>query len=139
MKFSLNQEIKLLSLGFLLIFFGYIGVQQYITTFFSDIGLVNLGFQSLIIIYLSFTLFCPISSIFISKYGAKKCMILSSLCYSLFIISLLSKSYLLIYLGSLIIGITASLLWTGQNSYLVRASDKKSYGKNSGFLTHFFL
>lgn len=138
MKFSVNKEIKLLSLGFLLIFLGFNGVQQYITTFFSDIGLINLGFQSLILIYLFFTLFGPFSSIFVSKYGAKKCIIFSSIFYFLFIISLLSKSVILIYISSSLLGIAASLLWTGQNSYLIRASDKHTYGKNSGFFNSFF-
>jgi len=35
---------------------------------------------------------------------------------------------------SIFLGFAASLLWTGQNSYLVRASDEKEYGANSGLL-----
>ena len=116
MKFSISKEVKLLSLSFLLIFLGFNGVQQYITTFFSDIGAIDLGFQSLILIYLFFILFYPLSALFVSKYGAKRCMIISSVFYSIFILSLLSKSTVLIYFSSSLLGIAASLLWTGQNS-----------------------
>ncbi|MCK5040459.1 MAG: MFS transporter [Candidatus Aenigmarchaeota archaeon] len=137
MKFSISKEVKLLSLSFLLIFLGFNGVQQYITTFFSDIGAIDLGFQSLILIYLFFILFYPLSALFVSKYGAKRCMIISSVFYSIFILSLLSKSTVLIYFSSSLLGIAASLLWTGQNSYLIRASDKSCYGTNSGFFASF--
>lgn len=132
-----NKEIRILSLSFLLIFLGFNGIQQYITTFFSDIGLPDLGFRSLILIYLFFTLGDPLSAIFVSKYGAKACMIVSSLAYFVYIISLLSGSAVIIYLSSSLLGIAASLLWTGQNSYLIRASDRKHYGASSGFFNSF--
>ena len=137
MKYFINKEIKLLSLSFLLIFLGFNGVQQYITTFFSDIGAANLGFQSLILIYLFFILFNLLSASFVSKYGARRCMIICSLFYSVFIISLLSESVILIYFSSSLLGIAASLLWTGQNSYLIKVSDEKHYGSNSGFFNSF--
>ena len=137
MKFSISKDIKLLSLSFLFIFLGFNGVQQYITTFFSDMGAIDLGFQSLILIYIFFILFDPLSAVFVSKYGAKRCMIISSIFYSIFIISLLSKSVIFIYFGSSLLGIASSLLWTGQNSYLIRTSDKNYYGANSGFFNSF--
>ena len=135
MKFFVSREIKILSLAFLLMFFGFNGVQQYVTTYFSEAELFKVGFRSLILIYLFFTLFDPLSAILVSKYGAKKCMILGSLFYSLFILSLLTKSIFLIYFASALLGIAASFLWTGQNSYLIRASDEKSYGANAGFFS----
>jgi len=134
---SINRNIKLLSLGFLLIFLGFNGVQQYVTLYFSDLGLAEVGFQSLILIYLFFTLFDPLSAVFVSKHGAKRGMIVASVFYSAFILALLSGSTILIYLGSSLLGIAASLLWTGQNSYLIRASDKRSYGASSGLFNSF--
>lgn len=64
-------------------------------------------------------------------------MLFGSVFYFLFIISLLSKNSYLIYCTSILLGIAASMLWTGQNSFLIRASDEKSYGKNSGFFASF--
>lgn len=135
MKFSVSKQVKMLSLSFLLIFLGFNGIQQYITPFFSEAGMIDVGFRSLILIYLFFLLFDPLSAVFVSRYGAKKSMIIASIFYSLFIISLLSKSPYLIYLTSMLLGIAASLLWTGQNSFLIRVSDKKYYGENSGFFS----
>lgn len=128
----MNKEIKLLSLSFLLIFFGYNATTQYLTTYFSTLGLQDLGFRSLILIFLSFLLSGPISAIVVSKYGAKKSMLVASLFYFLFIASLTSE-VVLIYFTSVLVGFAASLLWTGQNSYLVKASGEKTYGQNSGF------
>lgn len=121
-----------LSLAFFLIFFGYNAVQQYITTFFSEMGITEVGFRSLIIIYLLFFVSGPLSAIGVSRYGAKKCMMVGSVFYFLFIFFLPLASPYLIYATSILAGFAASLLWTGQNSYLVKASDEKEYGKNSG-------
>lgn len=128
----INKEVKFLSLGFLIIFFGYNATAQYLTTYFSTLDLPELGFRSLILIFLAFFLSGPISTIVVSKYGAKKSMIIASLFYFLFIASLTS-GVPLIYFTSALVGFAASLLWTGQNSYLIKASDEKTYGENSGY------
>ena len=133
MKISVGKDVKILSLAFLFIFLGYNSIQQYVTTFFADSGIIDLGFQSLILVYLFFTLSDPLSAVAVSKIGSKRCMVAASFFYSLFIILLLTKSAGLIYLGSSVLGVAASLLWTGQNSYLIRVSGKKVYGRNSGF------
>jgi MFS family permease len=134
---SVSKEVKILSLAFLIIFFGYNGVQQYLTTYFSDAELFKSGFYSLILIYLFFVLANPIAAIFVSKYGSKKCLIFSSIFYSIFILSLLSQSVGLIYFTSALLGVASSFLWTAQNSYLIRASNEKFYGENSGFFNTF--
>lgn len=133
MPSSIPREIKILSIGFLLIFFGFGGVERYVTQFFSDRGMIDAGFNSLILIYVFFTLSDPYSAVFVSRLGAKKCMVLGSIFYIAYILSLLSNSPATIYLASVLLGIGASLLWTGQSTYLVRASKSESYGKNSGF------
>lgn len=131
----ITKSIKILSFGFLLIFLGFNGVQSYVTAYFSDANMVEVGFRSLILIYLFFILFNPVSAIFVSRYGAKKCMMVASIFYSLFILSLLSKSVILIYIFSALSGMAAAFLWTGQGSYLIRVSDEKSYGANAGFFS----
>jgi len=137
MNNNISKEVKILSIAFLFIFLGFNGVQQYLTAYFSEIKLPNVGFNSLVLIYLFFLIFEPLSAIIISKYGAKKCMILGSLFYFLFIISLLNPSVIITYLTSALLGIAASLLWTGQTSYLIRVSEEKSYGASTGFFSSF--
>lgn len=133
-KFSfIPKEVKLLSLSFLFIFFGYNSVQNFITPFFSESGITNVGFQILILIFLFFLLGGPLSAIFVSKFGAKQSMITASMLYSIFIASLLSQNLPFVYLTSALVGIAAAFLWTGQNSYLIMASSEKSFGANSGY------
>ena len=133
MNISVNREIRILSLSFLLIFFGFNGIQQYITSFFSEAQMPELGFRSLILIYLFLILSNPLAAVLVSRCGAKKCMIAGSLFYSIFIVSLLAKSVFAVYSSSALLGAAASLLWTGSNSYLVRASEEGKLGANSGF------
>jgi len=133
----MNKEIKILSLAFLFIFLGFNGVQQYVTSFFSEAGIIEVGFHSLILIYLFITLFEPFSAFFVSKYGTKISMLIGSFLFFIFIISLLSKSIYLIYLTSALLGCGASLLWMGQGSFLIKKSETNSYGKNSGFFSVF--
>jgi len=134
---NVSRGVKILSLAFLFIFFGYNGVQQYLTIYFSEANLFKVGFYSLILIYLFYTLAKPLAAIFVSKYGSKKSLLLSSLFYSIFILSLLTKSVPLIYIASILLGIAAAFLWMAQNVYLIRASKENSYGENSGFFATF--
>lgn len=129
----MHRDIRLLSLGFLFIFTGYNSVQQFVTTYFAQAGLDSTGFLSLLLVYVFLTISNPLSVIFVSKYGSKICMTFGLLIYSLFIASLITNSVLLVYFASCLLGIGASLLWTGQGTYIVKTTDEKSYGANSGF------
>lgn len=131
--FKVNKSILRLSLSFFFIFFGYNSVQNFITPFFSESGITNVGFQILILIFLFFLLGGPLSAIYVSRFGAKKSMITASILYSVFIASLLSQNLAFVYLTSALVGLAAAFLWTGQNSYLIVASNKKSFGANSGY------
>ncbi len=133
MKINVPKDVKLLSISFLFIFLGFNGVQQYVTTYFYEAGFVDVGFRSLIIVYLFFALSNPFSAVFVSRYGPKKSMITGAIFYSVFIFSLAFESVVFVYFSSLMLGIAASLLWTGQNVYLIRASDERGYGKSAGF------
>lgn len=129
----ISKNIRLLSLAFLFIFIGFDGVQQYLTTFFAQSNLLRVGFNSLILIYLFFVLSDPISAIFVSKIGPKLSMILGTIFYSLFIFIITSKILFLIYMASALLGVGASLLWTGQNSYLIMEANVKARGTSAGF------
>lgn len=133
MASKVSRDVKIVSAAFLLIFFGFGGIQQYVTVFFSDMGFIDLGFQSLILIYLFFAVSEPLSAIVVSRFGAKRCMALSTIFYSLYGFMILTREVSLVYLGSVLLGISASMLWTGAKSYVIRASDKRFYGTNAGF------
>jgi MFS family permease len=132
---TLSKDIRSLGLVFLLVFFAFNGSQQYVTTFFSSIGAPQTGFYSLILVYVCFMLSDPLSAVFVSTYGAKRSMATGILFYSLYIAALATKSIVFIYSASVLLGIAASLLWTGQNTYLIRASGKTNRGTNAGFFS----
>jgi MFS family permease len=131
----INKNILLLSSAFMFIFFAFGSVERYITTFFSEQGFSNVGFYSLILIYVFFTITNPWVTGFISKYGAKKSMMLGTIMYGFFIISVSINSINLVYVSSALLGISAVLLWVGQSSYLIKASNKENFGANAGIFT----
>lgn len=132
------KEIKILSICFFIIFFAYNGVQQFLTPYFSDLGAVKTGFWSLILIYLFLLITNFFSGFIVSRFGVKKCLILGSLFYSLFIFCLVSQNHYFIYLTSALLGFGASILWTAQGTLLVRASAENNYGRNSGLFSTIF-
>ena len=134
----MERNVKVLSAGFALMFFGYNGVQQFITTYFEGLGMFDLGFSVLIVVYLSFMLASPISPVFVVRFRAKSCMAVAALFYSLFIISLLSRSEPVLYLTAVLLGIAAAVLWTAQNTYIIRMTSKAVHGASSGYFTTIF-
>lgn len=134
----MDRDIKLLSLGFALIFFGYNGTQQYITAYFENIGQLSMGFNVLLLVYFSFALASPLSPVFVFKFRTKSCILVSTVTYSTFIISLMSGVDLAIFTAAVFLGIGAAVMWTAQNTYIIRISKKEVYGANSGFFTTLF-
>lgn len=132
------KDIKFLAVAFFFIFFGYNGVQQYVTTYFGKIGKVDIGLNSLILVYLGVLIFYIPSTFLILRLGLKKSLIFGTVAYSLFIFSLLSGQAHLIYLAAIFLGFSAALLWTSQSIYLLRTSDSRFYGANSGFFQTIF-
>ena len=134
----ISKEIKILSFSFFIIFFAYNGVQQFLTSYFSEQNAIRIGFWSLILIYSSLLITNFFSGFIVSKFGVKKCLIFGSVFYSLFIFSIISHNLFLIYLASVLLGFGASILWTAQGTFLVRSCNSSEYGKNSGFFSTFF-
>ncbi len=134
----MDRNVKLLSLGFALSFFGYNGTQQYITAHFESIGQLSMGFNVLLLVYFSFMLASPLSPVFVFRYSTKSCILVSTITYSTFIISLISGIDLVIFAAAVFLGIGAAVMWTAQNTYIIRISRKEVYGANSGFFTTLF-
>lgn len=132
------KEIKILSFSFFIMFFAYNGVQQFLVAYFSTVNKVGVGFWSLTLVYFFLLISNFFSGFIVSKFGVKKCLAAGSLFYSLFIFSIVSNNSFLIYLASSLLGFGAALLWTAQGTFLVRVSDPKKYGKNSGFFNTLF-
>ena len=74
--------------AFLLIFFGFDGIQQYVTTYFDAEGVKSVGFASLLVIYIVFALINPIAAVIVSRIGAKRSMLVAVGFYTLYCLSL---------------------------------------------------
>ena len=138
MSFRHTKGIWVLSIAFFFIFSGFNAVQQYITAFFSQNKVPQTGYYSLILIYSLFTLSDPFSAFFVSHFGAKRSMAIGAIFYGVFILTLITRVQVLIYLASALLGSAASLLWTGQTSYLAQVSNGNTRGINAGFFSTFF-
>lgn len=133
-----NKNIIYLTIAFAILFFGFTAIQQYTTSYFSEIGNENGGFIVLIIIYSSFLISTISASFVIKKISLKKSMLISSFFYIAYGASLILQIIPIIYLAAIFVGAFAGLLWTSQNSYLIKFSKRKEYGKNAGMFNSVF-
>lgn len=134
----MSREIKILSTCFFIVFFAYNGVQQFLTSYFSDLGMVNVGFWALIFLYLSLIISNLFSGFIVSRLGVKKSLVSGPIFYSLFIFSLAAGNIPFIFLSSVLLGFAAAILWTAQGMFLVKTSQEGFFGRNSGFFNALF-
>ncbi|XP_074638646.1 UNC93-like protein MFSD11 [Acropora palmata] len=90
------------------------------------------GYTSLGIIYSVFTVANWFAPSFIGIFGPRVSMIVGGICYALFIASLIEPYAWSVYLGSVIIGYGASVIWTGQGNFLTINSTPETISRNSG-------
>ncbi len=136
---SPKRDITILGLSFALIFFGYAGVQQYVTSYFSERGFYHLGLISLILIYIFLAISTPLAAWSVQRFQPKKIMIFSSIFYFAYCLSLLVPSTSLLMITSILLGISAAHLWTAQQSYLIRSGNDTNHGQNAGHFTSLYL
>jgi MFS family permease len=126
-----------MSLAFLFVFLAYGGVQQYVITYFNGLNRSHVGFVSLILIYATNSICSPLAAAGVARFGAKRAMLASLPFYSLFILSLVTRSTPTIWVASITLGVAASVLWNGQNTCLVRAAYDDALGRSAGFFALF--
>ncbi len=94
----ITKNVKLLSVAFLLIFFGFDGIEQYVMTYFDAAGVKSVGFASLLIIYIVFAFSNQSAAVIVSYLGAKRSMLAAVSFYTLYGLSLLTANAIIIYL-----------------------------------------
>lgn len=90
------------------------------------------GYTSLAIIYAVFAVFNWMAPPVISVFGPKVAMVFGGITYSLFISTFLWPQTWLLYVGSVVIGTGAAMIWTGQGNYLTLNSCQETISRNSG-------
>jgi len=103
---NLGWNIHFLSWGFGFIFLAVGGIQQYITPIYENASIENFGYLVLMLVYCSATLGSFTAPIFLTRFGPKKCMIISSLAYFLFAFVNYIGNYTLILAGAVVIGLS---------------------------------
>ncbi|XP_060535098.1 UNC93-like protein MFSD11 isoform X2 [Cylas formicarius] len=90
------------------------------------------AYYSLAIIYAFLAVFNWTSPSVISMIGPKFAMLCGAVTYLLFIMSFAIPHTWLLYLASVVIGIGAAMIWTGQGNYLALNSTEATISRNSG-------
>ncbi|XP_047485284.1 UNC93-like protein MFSD11 [Penaeus chinensis] len=104
----------------------------------DDPGFRGSGYISLAVIYAVFATFNWLAPSCLSFLGPKLTMIVGGVTYVIFIASFLWPQTWLLYLSSVLIGIGAALIWTGQGNYLTLMSEQDTIARNSGIFWALF-
>ncbi|XP_050420517.1 UNC93-like protein MFSD11 [Adelges cooleyi] len=130
-------NVSLLGLSFMFVFTAFQTMGNIEKTVLKSIqndfpSFTGDGYTSLAIIYGFFALCNWISPSIISFAGSRMSMFVGACCYTLFLVSFLWPTTMLLYLMSALIGFGASIIWTGQGTYLTLNSDSTTMSRNSG-------
>ncbi|XP_052068663.1 UNC93-like protein MFSD11 [Mytilus californianus] len=90
------------------------------------------GYTSLCIIYVVFSLGNWIAPPVVDAIGPKITMLIGAVMYCLFILQFLKPMTWALYLGSVLVGFGAAILWTAQGNFLTINSDSDTVARNSG-------
>ena len=128
-----NKNLNKLSYGFALLFIAIGSILQYITPYFHEQGYGNLGFRLLSILYGCIFLANFFAPYFIGRYGSQKMIVVTTMLYIVSIVAMIMDNRLIIYAGTVLLGLSGAILWNSQNNYIVGISQAHNRGKNSGF------
>lgn len=131
------MNISILGLGFMFVFTSFLTVSNIEKTVLKSIekddpSFTGDGYTSLCIIYGVFALCNWLAPAIIGAIGSRKSIWLGSTCYVLFLTPFLWPSNILLYTTSVLLGFGASIIWTGQGTYLTMNSDSSTISRNSG-------
>eukprot|EP00936_MAST-01D_sp_MAST-1D-sp1_P002712 g2712.t1 len=125
-----TRNVLHMSLGFLFVFFGFSTAQNFVVPLFGNIGSLSLG-----VLYFVFTFVLLAGPPLMNRLGGpKRAMVIGASGYVLYSCSLIYLWIPTIMLGSVVIGVSAALLWTGQGTFMAHNSN----GSNSGTLSGYF-
>lgn len=95
-------------------------------------GTVGDAYTGLGILYAVFSVSNWAAPSFVALTGPKIAMICGAFLYFLFVVQFLKPMVWAFYLGSVLVGFGAAILWTGQGNFLTINSDPQTVSRNSG-------
>ena len=144
---NLKPSLKLfnvvfLGLSFLLMFTGFQTcgmISQTVLNSYINETTVNgtqtfsgSGYTSLAIIYIVFAAANWLAPSVVSFIGPKYSMMAGGLTYTLYLATFIYPLTYTLYAASVLLGIGAAVIWTGQGNFLTLNSDDMTMGRNSG-------
>ena len=96
------------------------------------------GYTSLSIIYASYAIFLWIAPSYISLTSARTSILTGFVFSILYTATFLWPQKILLYTSSVLMGLGASLLWTGQGKYLIDNSDASKISRNTAIFWSIF-
>ena len=115
-KKTMYQNLGIISFSFLLLFSAFHSLQS-LQTSMAD-GLCNIGNIILNVLSMVSCMFLP--PFILSKFGMKKTIMFSMLGYVSYTAASLYANWLTIIPASVVLGVLASTLWTGQMSFVAQ-------------------
>ncbi|XP_054155072.1 UNC93-like protein MFSD11 [Oppia nitens] len=130
-------NVILLGLAFMLIFTAFQTggmIQQTVVKSIhqEDSSYTADGYTSLCIIYATLAIANWFAPSFILITGPKFAMFIGAIIYCLFIANFMFPKVWVLYFLSVVIGLGAAIIWTGQGNFLTINSDERTMSRNSG-------
>ncbi|PIC35783.1 hypothetical protein B9Z55_015031 [Caenorhabditis nigoni] len=134
-----TQNVIQLAAGFLINFVAFNTqgfIEESVINSVSRDGSINkhAGYYSLAIIYAFYTLGNLTAAQIVDVLTPKWAMCIGALCYGSFQVGFLFLNSTYLYVTSAVLGFGASILWTGQGSYLSQNCTKETTGRMSALL-----
>ena len=105
----------------------------------QNILIENIGYYTLLLLYVIFTLSNLFAPGVVKLLGPKASLIISGLTYVLFVSVYIYPLVYTLYSMACIIGIGAAVLWTSQGKLLLDNSNPQTVERNSGIFTAIFV
>ena len=160
MKYTNIGQVIIMSVGFTTLFTAFATCQNFASKVLSDDGFDNIGFTTLAVLYLVFSLCSFLSTAIVNKIGnIAVSMSLGGLCYSFWIVCFLLPSFYsqaddrdnlpwilnktliqwLLIITAGINGAGAGVLWTSQGKFISECATDENKGIFNSIFWAFFM
>ena len=123
-----NKNLAILSVSFLLLFAAFHSLQNLQSSINVAGGLGNVGLTALYVAFLVSCVFLP--PFVLSKLGMKRTIIISMFGYVTYTLASFHANWWTVIPASVVLGVMASTLWTGQMCYVTELA--KMYSDGTG-------
>lgn len=128
-----NREFLLLSAAYGLLFFGFNGAEQHLTSYQSVNNQSPIALTSLTILYCFLLVGSLVAPFVMTVLSLRTTQVLGFVCYSVYVFAIISKSSTLIFTMSGILGLASGIMGVGRYSLFHVLVPEERRGKYIGF------